>query len=248
MLTAVLAALIVVAGVLGVSPHQARAAAVPASKAFDTCFNCFGSDPDQAWFNTVHSDGYDLMIIDPVTWNSEFPNGNTNDPGPASGCQFAADSKQLINNAITSGMKVMVYNRNLNCEGTMSKLGPQEKHGTPVYIWDIENSPQLTPTSAQVANIAKLGFGEAVYTWNGGTSKSLTYLSKNYPLFFNEVSNWNGCSGENCGVPSDYPSINSIQPFDGWSSAVIEQQSTGQLNGMNVDYDSVSTSWLNSLR
>jgi hypothetical protein len=242
----VVIAIIIALLIAGVLAFRAGAATVPASNAFDTCPSCFGQDPQQPWFTAEHKAGYDLMIIDPDTWNSEFPNGNTNDPGPASGCQLAADSKQLINNAIYAGMKVMIYNRNLNCYGTISQLGPKEKAGTPDYVWDVETSPGLVPSSGDISAVSALGYNQVVYTWDGAVPQNLNYLSGD-PLYFNEVSNWSAgpCSGGN---PCPYPTINSIQPFDGWNSADIEQQGTGTLNGLIVDYDSVNTAWLATQR
>lgn len=221
----------------------ASAQTTPATKAFDSCFSCFGQDPSNAWFHAEHAAGYRMMIIDPDTWNSEFPDGNADDPGPATGCQMAADSKQIINSAIYEGFKVAIYNRNLNCYGTIRELGHLEHLGTPLYIWDVETQPGLVPSTADVAAVTKLGYTSAVYTWDGAVSQKLSESS--LPLFFDNVSNWN-CAG--CAAPSGFPYIDAIQPFDGWKSADIEQQGTGTLNGMNVDYDSVNTNWLASLR
>lgn len=247
--TLIIMALVGLVLALATSGNAKAASTVPASKAFDTCFSCFGQAPTQAWFSAEKAAGYELFITDPETWNSEFPNGNTDDPAPGSACRVDSSELQDINHAVYAGMKVALYNRDLNCyQATLSALGPKERKGVSVYIWDVEQSPALVPTAAEEAQVTKDGFLNAVYTWDGATNKSIPGSGPNMPLHFNEVSDWNGCSGNTCGVPSGFPSMNAIPHFDGWTSADIEQQSTGNLNGMNVDYDSASTAWVKSLR
>lgn len=223
----------------------AMAQSTSAVKGFDTCFNCFGQDPQQAWFTTEHADGYQLMVIDPDTWSSEFPDGNADDPGPASQCQLAADSRQLIDSAIYAGMRVAIYNRNLNCwRQSLDSLGRLEKLGTPVYVWDVETQPGLVPTRADVAAVTKMGYDNAVYSWDGAVRANLSGFHT-LPLFVTEVANWNT---PGAGPSADFPATNSIAPFDGWTSAQMEQDSTGQLNGIRVDFDAVNAAWLDGLR
>jgi hypothetical protein len=223
----------------------AMAQTTSAVKGFDTCFNCFGQDPQQAWFTTAQANGYQLMMIDPDTWSSEFPDGNADDPGSASQCQLAADSRQLIDSAIYAGMRVAIYNRNLNCwHQSLDSLGRLEKLGTPVYVWDVETQPGLVPTQADMTAVTRLGLDNAVYTWDGAVPADLSEFH-GLPLFETEVSNWDT---PGAGAPAGYPAINSIAPFDGWTSADIEQDSTGQLDAVRVDFDSVSAAWLDSLR
>lgn len=229
--------------------NPAPAQALPATgavKAFDSCFSCFGESPSLSWFQQAKSQGYEMAILDIDSWGSEFPDGNAADPGPASGCALSGTGRATLDNAIAAGLYVALYNRNLNCyHQTLSSLTPGEAHGVSTYIWDVETQPGLVPTQAEVSHVTRIGFQNALYTWNGAVSDlGTSFLS--LPLLMEEVSNWNT---PNAGPPAtDYPNINAITPFDGWTSADIEQDSTGQLNGMSLDFDSVSAAWLSTLR
>lgn len=220
--------------------------ATGAVKAFDSCFSCFGENPGLSWFQQAKSEGYDMAILDIDSWGSEFPDGNAADPGPASGCALSSTGLATLDNAIAAGMYVALYNRNLNCyQQTLRSLTPSEAHGVSTYIWDVETQPGLIPTQAEVSQVTSMGFQNALYTWNGAVS-SLGTSFGSLPLLMEEVSNWNT---PNAGPPAtNYPDINTITPFDGWTSADIEQGSTGQLNGMSLDFDSVSAAWLSTLR
>lgn len=220
--------------------------ATGAVKAFDSCFSCFGESPGPSWFQQAKSQGYEMAILDIDSWGSEFPDGNAADPGPGSGCALARSGRATLDNAIAAGMYVALYNRNLNCyQQTLSSLTPSEKHGVSTYIWDVETQPGLIPTQAEVSWVTSMGFQNALYTWNGAVS-NLGSSFTSLPLLMEEVSNWNT---PNAGPPAgNYPNINAITPFDGWTSAEIEQDSAGQLNGMSLDFDSVSAAWLRTLR
>jgi hypothetical protein len=231
------------------APTQTPVQAMPATgavKAFDSCFSCFGESPSLSWFQQAKSQGYDLAILDIDSWGSEFPDGNAADPGPGSGCALSSTGLATLNNAIAAGLYVALYNRNLNCyQQTLKSLTPSETHGVSTYIWDVETQPGLIPTQAEISQVTSMGFQNALYTWNGAVDNlGTSFIS--LPLLMEEVNNWNT---PNAGPPtSDYPSINAITPFDGWTSADIEQDSTGQLNGMSLDFDSVSAAWLSTLR
>jgi hypothetical protein len=214
-------------------------------KAFDSCFSCFGQNPSPSWFQQQKAAGYQLAIMDPDSWNSEFPNGNASRPGPASGCALSSNGLDDIDNAITAGMYVGLYNRNINCyRQTLNSLGSYEQQGVRFYVWDIETDPGQIPTQAQLSEVAGLGYANVVYTWDGAV-RNLGTSFAGLPLWMNEVSNWNT---PNAGPPTNnYPHLDSISPFNGWSSAVIEQISTGKLNGMSVDFDSADAAWLSSL-
>jgi hypothetical protein len=217
-----------------------------AVEAFDSCFSCFGESPSLSWFRQAKSQGYDMAILDIDSWGSEFPDGNAADPGSASGCALASTGRATLDNAIAAGMYVALYNRNLNCyQQTLSSLTPSEAHGVSTYIWDVETQPGLIPTPAETSQVTSMGFQNALYTWNGAVSNlGTSFIS--LPLLMEEVNNWNT---PNAGPPTtNYPDINAITPFDGWTSADIEQDSTGQLNGMSLDFDSVSAAWLSTLR
>jgi hypothetical protein len=217
-----------------------------AVKAFDSCFSCFGQSPSLVWFQQAKAAGYQLAIMDPDTWDSEFADGNGTRARPASSCQLDSYGLQQIDYAIAAGMYVALYNRNLNCyKQTLSSLNASEKHGVSVYIFDIETDPGLIPTQAQINDAVSMGFAVGIYTWNGAVSNLGTAFS-GLPLFLNLVTNWNTAYA---GPPSsNYPAIKTFAPFNGWASAVIEQVSTGQLNGMSVDFDSVDAAWLSTLR
>jgi hypothetical protein len=244
MLIACLIGTFLVSGV-AMAQSRSQSQSTSAVKGFDTCFNCFGQDPQQAWFTTEHANGYQLMVIDPDTWSSEFPDGKADDPGSASQCELAADSRQLIDNAVYAGMRVAIYNRNPNCwRQSLDSLGRLEKLGTPVYVWDVETQPGLVPTQADVATVTKMGYDNAVYTWDGAVPANLTEFHT-LPLFVTEVANWDT---PDAGPAADFPATTSIAPFDGWTAAQMEQDSTGQLSGIRVDFDSVNAAWLDGLR
>lgn len=89
-----------------------------------------------------------------------------------------------------------------------------------------------------------MGYADAVYTWDGAVPANLSQFHE-LPLFVTEVANWNT---PDAGPSADFPAANAIAPFDGWTSAQMEQDSTGQLNGIRVDFDSVNAAWLDGLR
>jgi hypothetical protein len=214
--------------------------------------SCFGQNPSAQWFTTEHRAGYDMAIMDPDAWTSEFPDGNSDDPGTAAQCRLAANSLNQLREAVDAGMKVGLYNRNPLCYlQTISALKGHAhiKSGTPIYIWDIETSPGILPTKAEIAKVTAWNFLNGAYTWQGAVPGTGTQFG-NLPLHYNEVNNWNT---PNAPAPTTvdgnpYPEINAIPHFDGWTSADMEQQSTGTLNGERVDFDSVNTAWLAGLR
>jgi hypothetical protein len=199
-----------------------------------------------SWFQQQKAAGYELAILDPDTWDSEFADANGTQPRPASSCKLDSHALQQIDYAIAAGLHVALYNRNLNCyKQTLSSLNASEKHGVSVYIFDIETAPGLIPTQAQISDAASMGFTVAIYTWDGAVSNLGTSFSS-LPLFQDRVTNWNT---PNAGAPtSNYPKINAVTPFNGWTKAVIQQISTGTLAGMRVDFDAVDAAWLSTLR
>lgn len=225
------------------APGPTPAPSSGAVKGFDSCFSCFGESPSLSWFQQARSQGYDLAILDIDSWGSEFPDGSAADPGPSSGCALSSTGLATLDNAIAASMYVALYNRNLNCyQQTLQSLNASEAHGVSTYIWDVESQPGLLPTQAEISQVSRMGFQNAVYTWNGAVAG--TQFS-NLPLHFEEVSNWNA---PDAGPPANYPNISAIASFDGWTSADIEQDSTGTLSGMSLDFDSVNATWLHSLR
>lgn len=217
-----------------------------AVKAFDACFSCFGQTPTLAWFQQQKAAGYELAILDPDTWDSEFSDANGTQARPASACALDSNGLTEIGYAISAGMHVALYNRSLNCyKQTLTSLDAGEKQGVSAYIFDVETAPGLIPTQAQVSDAASMGFTVGMYTWDGAVSNLGTSFS-NLPLFMDAVSDWNT---PDAGPPTgNYPTVNAISAFSGWKSAVIEQVSTGKLGGMSVDFDAVSAAWLRTLR
>lgn len=214
-----------------------------------------GNNYSTAQWATIKSDGFQVFITDPVSWNSECSDGNCTKP--VGTCTIDSGAVAQIQDAYNVGVNYAVYTRNPNClTKAITGLSSTLQAHLSFALFDIETNPSVPLTQAMVNSVTALGQTPVVYSYQGAwqTIMGGSTAFSQYALQDEEVPNWGVAFP--APYPAGYPVINAMpNPYGGWSGKapkLEQQQANGQIAGISgsanaVDLDSVDVSWLQSL-
>jgi len=212
-------------------------------KGFDT-----DASITQAQMDALAAAGYRVYTLDSIAWDSECATVASNPCVPRQACTIWSPATAQIQEALNAGLEVAVYNRNPQCwRAGLTGLGSYLAD-VRFYVLDIETDPGVAPTAAMVSGIAALGIQPVIYSfqsaWDSITGDSTAFSA--LPLWDSEVNTDVEANGA---PPAGYPALAEPSPYGGWTMAVAEQQTFNTVvDGVSIDDDSFSASWLLSLR
>jgi hypothetical protein len=212
-----------------------------------------------AQWRTIRLDGFRLFLSDPVVWSSECSDGNCD--APVNTCAINPAAVAQIQDAYNQGIDYAIYTRNVNCLARAIKgLPPTLQSHLSFAVLDIESGPSVPLTAALVNGVTAVGQTPVVYSlredWPSVMGGSTAFST--LPLQDAQVPNF--AAPFPAPYPAGFPALVAMpHPYGGWSGLdprMEQQQCCTDLSGPagtvggsadQVDLDSVSATWLESL-
>lgn len=185
---------------------------------------------DPKWFNKAYNEGFRLYILHSTAWDT---------------CDAWDRAQTQAQMALDAGLAVAAYTRDPRCYEQGIQAFGLLKDKLQFFALDIETDPGIPVTRTMIDGIKSLGVRPVIYTGAGmwPTIMNNSEAYSDVPLWDTDTStfaleNWE---------------INYLTPtpikYGGWNSETtlrigIQQQFEYTLNGINVDLNSFSTSFI----
>ncbi|MCX2747023.1 hypothetical protein OOZ51_04240 [Arthrobacter sp. MI7-26] len=184
---------------------------------------------DPAWFRQAYAEGFRLYVMHSTVWGT---------------CTPWQQTQVQLKMALDAGLKIAVYTRDASCwEGGIKAAGP---YMSQLQFFALDVEPGSSPvTRAMVDGVRSLGVRPVIYSgsgmWPGLMNNSTAFAD--VPLWDTNASNINYASWT-----ANYLAPAPVQ-YGGWNTARtmrvgIQQKFEHTLNGINVDLNSFSASFL----
>lgn len=184
---------------------------------------------DPAWFRQAYAEGFRLYVMHSTVWGT---------------CTPWQQTQAQLKMALDAGLKIAVYTRDASCwEAGIKAAGP---YMSQLQFFALDVEPGSSPvTRAMVDGVRGLGVRPVIYSGSGmwpGLMNNSTAFS-DVPLWDANASNINYASWT-----ANYLAPAPVQ-YGGWNTTGtmrvgIQQKFEHTLNGINVDLNSFSASFL----